>query len=299
MSASPGQRVTLSPFRGPHERAQFIAKYESCMREWPVPYDEQDVDTTFGATHIFASGPPSAPPLVLLHGASATSAMWSPIIAELSGSYRCYCVDTITDANKSVATEPVRSVTDYVDWLQQILAALDIKEARVAGLSYGGWLAALLALHAPQRVSHLVLLTPAATFAPLTIQFLVRALISSFTRSPSLIRRSLQWLSAKPDATSDPAVELIAVSAKTCRPGRRETMLPTVLTDDELRRIGAQTTVLIGDRDVIYRGGPSAALNRAQRHMPNVRTQLVPNANHMLTVDCPERLATEMLATLA
>ena len=290
--------VALSPFRGPQEQAQFIAKYESCMRGWPVPYDEQDVTTTFGETHIFASGPRSAPPLVLLHGATATSAMWSSIIGALSGSYRCYCIDTITDANKSVATEPIRAVTDYVDWLQQILSALDIAQARVAGLSYGGWLAALLALHAPQRVSHLVLLTPAATFAPLTIQFFARALIANFVRSPFLIRRSLQWLSATPEATSDPNVELIALSATTCRPGRREMMLPTVLTDDELRQIGAQVSVLIGDRDVIYRGGPSAALNRAQRHIPNVRTHLVPNANHMLTIDCPERLAAEMLAAL-
>jgi pimeloyl-ACP methyl ester carboxylesterase len=290
--------VALSPFRGPQEQAQFIAKYESCMRNWPVSYDERDVTTTFGETHIFASGPPSSPPLVLLHGASATSAMWSPIIAVLSASYRCYCIDTITDANKSVATAPIRTAADYVDWLQQILSALDIAEARVAGLSYGGWLAALLALHAPERVSHLVLLTPAATFAPITIQFFVRMLTASFTRSSFLIRRSLQWLSTTPDAASDPAVELIALSAMNCRPGRREMIVPTVLTDDELRQIGAQVCVLIGDRDVIYRGGPSAAITRAQQHIPNVRTHLVPNANHMLTVDCPERLVTEILAAL-
>lgn len=291
--------VALSPFRGPLEQAQFIAKYESCMRNWPVSYDEQDVATTFGQTHIFASGPPSAPPLVLLHGAGATSAMWSPIIAALSASYRCYCIDTITDANKSVATQPIRGVAEYVDWLQQILSALDIEKARVAGLSYGGWLAALLALHAPQRVSHLVLLTPAATFAPLTIQFFARLTAASVTRSPSVIRRSLQWLAATPDATSDPAVELIALSALTCRPGRRNMMLPTVLTDDELSQIGAPVSVLIGDQDVIYRGGPRAALSRAQRHIPSVRTQLVPNVNHMMTIDCPELLVTEMMKAFA
>jgi pimeloyl-ACP methyl ester carboxylesterase len=288
--------MALSPFRGPQERAKFIAKYDSCMRDWPVPYDEQDVATTFGTTHIFASGPPSAPPLILLHGASATSAMWSSVIAPLSDSYRCYCIDTITDANKSVATTPVRAVTDYVDWLEQVFSALDIAEARVAGLSFGGWLAALLALHAPERVSHLVLLTPAATFAPLTIQFFARMGGASLTRSPFLIRRSLQWLSATPDATSTPGVQLIALSATTCRPGRRGMLLPTVFTDDELRQIGAQTTVLIGDRDVIYRGGPSAALDRAQQNIRNVRTLLVPNANHMLGVDCPALVAAEIMA---
>jgi pimeloyl-ACP methyl ester carboxylesterase len=291
--------VALSPFRGPQEQAQFIAKYDACMRDWPVPYDEQDIATTFGATHVFASGPPSAPPLILLHGASATSAMWSPIIAALSESYRCYCIDTITDANKSVATAPVRTVSDCVDWLQQVLSALNIAEARVVGLSYGGWLAAVLALHAPERVSHAVLLTPAATFAPLTIQFFARVAAAGLTRSPSVIRRSLQWMSTTPDATSDPTVDLIATTATTCRLGRRGMVLPTVFSDDELHQISRPVSVLIGDRDVIYRGGPSAALDRARQHIPHVRTLLVPNANHMLTVDCPALLVTEILAAMA
>ena len=88
-----------SPFRGPRARAQFIAAYDSLMRSWPVPFGERDVETEYGQTHLVVSGPPSAPPLVLLHAASATSAMWSPIIAAMSSSYRCYCIDTITEAN--------------------------------------------------------------------------------------------------------------------------------------------------------------------------------------------------------
>jgi pimeloyl-ACP methyl ester carboxylesterase len=291
--------ANLSPFRGPRERAQFLTVYDSIMRSWPIPFEEQDVATTFGETHIFVSGPPSAPPLVLLHGASATSAMWSPIIAALSGTYRCYCIDTITDANKSVATQPIRGITDHVDWLQQIFSKLGIAKARVAGLSYGGWLAALLAQHAPERVSHLVLLTPAATLAPLTTQFFVRMLTPSFLRSPFLMRRSAQWLSATPNAARDPTVELIVLNFMSCRPFRREMMPPTVLTDDDLRRISMPVTVMIGDRDVIYRGGPKAALSRAQEFIPNVRTQLLQGANHMLTLDCPEALITQISGAVA
>jgi hypothetical protein len=98
--------ANLLPFRGPQERAEFIAKYESIICDWPVPREELDVTTEFGETHVVVCGAVSAPPLILLHGANTTSAMWSPIIATLSGSYRCYCIDTITDANMSVATSP-------------------------------------------------------------------------------------------------------------------------------------------------------------------------------------------------
>jgi pimeloyl-ACP methyl ester carboxylesterase len=102
--------------------------------------------------------------------------MWSPILAAMSRTYRCYCIDTITEANKSVATQRIYSVADHVDWLQQVFAALRLGSARVIGLSYGGWLAAQLALHAAQRVSHLVRLTPAGTLAPLPLQWWVKML---------------------------------------------------------------------------------------------------------------------------
>jgi pimeloyl-ACP methyl ester carboxylesterase len=55
------------------------------------------------------------------------------------------------------------------------------------------------------------------------------------------------------------------------------------------------TTVVIGDREVIYRGGPRAALARAQKLIPDVSTHLIAGANHMLTIDCPG----ELLGTLA
>lgn len=287
-----------SPFRRAREREQFIAKYDEVMRGWPVPFTECMVETAFGQTHTVVCGEPSAPPLVLLHGASATSAMWRPVIAALSAQYRCYCLDTITDTSKSVLTSEISSPDDYVDWLRQVFDALGLTNARVVGLSYGGWLAAQLGLRAPELVSHLVLLTPAGTLAPLTIQFYVRMMTPILLRSPARVRAAVQWLASTPDACSDPTVKLIVVSMLTSRPFRRP-VLPSVLTDAELRRLTMPVTVVIGDRDVIYRGGPVATLARARRLIPQVSTRSVPGANHMLTVDCPDELITELTRALA
>lgn len=286
-----------SPFRGPQQRARFIAKYESIMHNWPVAREDRDVATAFGQTHVVASGNPSAPPLVLLHGAATTSAMWSPIISTLSGTYRCYCIDTISDTNKSVASRPIRGVPDYIDWLGQTFSAVGIDKARVAGFSYGGWLAALLALHAPEHVSRLALLSPAATLEPIPIQFYVRLLSPGLLRSPALASRTMQWMSATPNAAADPAMNLVVECLMASRP--RRMVLPTVLTDDELTRIRLPVTVLIGDRDVVYRGGPEAAMRRARSHIPNVHAQLLPDTNHIQTLDCPGRLATEIMAAIA
>ena len=85
----------------------------------------------------------------------------------------------------------------------------------------------------------------------------------------------------------------------TARPLRKEFPIPNVFTDEELRRISVPTTVMIGDHEVIYRGGAQAALSRAQRLIPNVRTHLLPNASHLLPLDCPEVLVEKVREALA
>jgi pimeloyl-ACP methyl ester carboxylesterase len=288
----------LDPFRSPRARDDFIAKYDAVVADWPVEYEERDLKTDFGTTHVIVSGPESAPPLVLLHGAGATALMWRPVIEALSATYRCYCVDTIIEGNKSIATRRSLGKTKLVVWLRQVLAALDVEQVRVVGLSYGGWLAANLAVQSPEIVNRLVLLCPAATLAPITLAFYRGVLSANLRRSPERARRFIQWMSSTPNVETDPTADLILTAVLSGKSMPTGLTPPTVLSDDTLRRITVPTTVLIGDREVIYRGGPHAALARAKRLIPDVQTHLMPDANHMLTVDCPDELAAAMLRAL-
>ncbi|MCV7173158.1 alpha/beta hydrolase [Mycobacterium manitobense] len=257
------------------------------------------MSTGFGTTHVIVSGPEAAPPLVLLHGAAATAVMWAPVIEALSADHRCHCVDTITEANKSVASRRARGVPDLTTWLTEVFAGLGIDSAMVAGLSYGGWLAANLAVREPKLIERMVLVCPAATLAPLPAEFYMRMFTSGLLRSPVRARRFVRWMSSTPEVMSHPTAELIVSNLLSARILRPEVTLPTVLTDDELRRIGAPTTVVIGDQEVIYRTGPRSALDRAEALIPDLRTVSIPGANHMLTVDAPSRLAAELRTALA
>ena len=276
----------------------FIAKYDAVVADWPVDCEERDLKTEFGATHVIVSGPESAPPLVLLHGAGATAVMWRPVIEALSATYRCYCVDTIIEGNKSIASRRSLGKTKLVAWLRQVFAALDIEQARVVGLSYGGWLAANLAVQSPELVNRLVLVCPAATFAPITLEFYRGVFSANLRRSPERARRFIQWLSSTPNVETDPTADLIVTAVLSGKSMPTGLTPPTVLSDDTLRRISVLTTVLIGDREVIYRTGPDVALARAQRLIPNVQTHLMAGANHMLTIDCPDELGAAMLKAL-
>jgi hypothetical protein len=94
----------LSIFRTPASQAKYMASYDAVLALWPVPYESFDVPTRFGKTHVIASGPKEAQPLVLLHATSASATMWFPNIADLSREFRVYALDIIGDAGKSVVS---------------------------------------------------------------------------------------------------------------------------------------------------------------------------------------------------
>ena len=46
-----------SPFKTPQGEARFVAAYDAALKLWPVPYEQLDIPTRFGMTHIVAAGP--------------------------------------------------------------------------------------------------------------------------------------------------------------------------------------------------------------------------------------------------
>jgi len=85
--------TNTSAFKTLEGEIAFLAAYVAAMRLWPVPYEEIEIPSRFGMTHVVTSGPKDAPPLVLLHGYISTLTMWSPNVADFSKDYRVYAID--------------------------------------------------------------------------------------------------------------------------------------------------------------------------------------------------------------
>src|SRR3954464_1246882 len=101
-----------SAFKTPAGEAAFLAAYDAAMKSWPVAYDEIDIPTQFGMTHVVVSGPKDAPPVVLLHGYWATATMWAPNVAFFSGAHGVYAVDGRGHPRKTFPAEPIRDAAD-------------------------------------------------------------------------------------------------------------------------------------------------------------------------------------------
>jgi pimeloyl-ACP methyl ester carboxylesterase len=269
-----------SAFKTPEGEAAFFAAYDAAMKAWPVPYDEFEIPSRFGTTYVIASGPPTAPPLVLLHGYMATSVMWAPNVADFSRHYRVYAIDVMGQPGRSIAGDPIGSVADYVSWLNTTLYELRLNRFSLIGMSYGGWLALNYAIAQPQRVEKLVLLSPGGLL-PLVRQFTARGMLMTLLPSRITVNSFMHWLGFGEESAA--VFELMRLGLRHSRVAPETLRLtPTVFSHGELSTLDVPTLVLMGDEEVIY--DPAKALERVQALLPDVEGALVPGSKHDMCV---------------
>jgi len=271
-----------SAFKSVEGRAAFFAAYDAVMKMWPVPYEELEIPTRFGMTHVIVSGPIDAPPLVLLHGYDATAAMWAPNIADFSKDYRVYALDVMGQPNKSIPTKPIRNPEDYAVWVAETLDGLHLDRVCLVGQSYGGWLALNFAVAAPERLRKLVLLSPGGGFVPMARQFSLRGMLMVWFPTRVTVNWFMRWLglTGRVGATdARPMLELMYLGLRHFRvPVETLRVMPVMFPDDQLRAMRVPTLLLIGDHEVIC--DPATALDRAHRLFPDVQSELVPRCSH-------------------
>ena len=97
------------------------------------------------------------PALLLLHGFTGSGATWAPHLDAWRG-FTAIAVDLLGHGESDAPPDPRRYTMERcIDDLSALLDELGIRRAAVLGYSMGGRLALRLALHAPERVSALVL----------------------------------------------------------------------------------------------------------------------------------------------
>ncbi|HTI41579.1 MAG TPA: alpha/beta fold hydrolase [Vicinamibacterales bacterium] len=284
VAASTARRESRG-FKTAAGEAAFMAAYDDAMKHWPVPYDEVDIPSRFGSTHVIACGPKDAPPLVLLHGYMATSVMWAPNVADFSRHFRVYAIDVVGQPGKTIPRDPIRSAIDYVTWLNTTLNGLRLNRFALAGQSFGGWVALEYAIAEPYRVDKLVLLSPGGLL-PLARQFALRGMLMTYLPTRFTVNSFMHWigLTDAPGETDARAVlDLMYLGMKhfgfaleTLR------VTPSAFSHGELTSIYPPTLVLIGEREVIY--NPAKALERALDLIPDVRGELIPRCSHDMVV---------------
>jgi pimeloyl-ACP methyl ester carboxylesterase len=134
--------------------------YRGILDSWKTPHAEHRFQTCKGATFALAAGDPSRPPVILLPGGMATSAMWLRTMDVLSADYYTVAVDIIGDAGFSAPSRPWMATGAHARWLDDVLEHFSLRAAALVGASLGGLLALDYAIRRHDRVLRLALLSP-------------------------------------------------------------------------------------------------------------------------------------------
>jgi pimeloyl-ACP methyl ester carboxylesterase len=279
-----------------------MSAYQAVMEAWPVGYDELIVSTDFGETHVIASGPEDAPPVVLLHALFATAASWYRNVEALSRSYRIYCVDVIGEANKSRPIRPITSLDDYLSWFTGLIDGLGISSLYVVGNSYGGFTAAYYAMNLPQRILKLVLIGPAATIhsmRPFMIHmFLPKGLFLLLPWLPGAsgaIRHGIDWMRA--GLSPDPLWDQLFY--ETMRHGRLiNRVFPRVYSKEELAEIAGSVMLMFGEKELVY-GDLQGVMQAGRELLPSAKLAVIPQAHHIAALSNPDVANDELLRFFA
>lgn len=149
-------------------------------------------------------------------------------------------LDPIYDYGRSVHRRRPTSSADFTQWLDKLIAGLQLSKVDLLAHSYGGWKAATFALAHPERLRKLVLLAPAGTVLRPPLGLLARTIVFDLLPLRRINRWYMSWYDpvAAADERGRAALdELVEESllGRACFV-RKRLVLPTLLRDDEWGR---------------------------------------------------------------
>lgn len=268
-------------------------------------------------TFYLESGPHDAPPIVLVHGLSATNASMLPLIPTLARNFRVLAPD-LPGHGGTQATASPHGAPYLGKWLAAFLRETCPEPAVLVGNSLGGRTALQAALDSPDDVRGLVLLCPAVAFRKLR-QFVpfVRIVPDALAALPIRMPRAIAMAGLRnlfadpsrlPQAWYDSAVDEFG-RVLGIRANRLATFsaLRHVYLDepfggtgfwDRLPDLKPPSLFLWGDRDVLVPAGFGRFVTEA---LPNAQSVVLEDCGHVPQFEHPEltiRYITEFVDAL-
>lgn len=262
-------------------RVRLDAWFERFRARVTAPVESCEVPTRHGPSHVLLAGPADGPPIVCLHAMRTSSAHLLSELRPLTGRFRLIAPDL---PGQSVRGPRVRLTLDdaHTRWLLEVFDGLGLETANVFGVSWGGFVARLVASSAPDRVRRLALLVPAGVangshWKGLT-QMALPVLRYRLWRSERNLRRFLRPLLTTWDA------DWAWYMGDSLRDMPMDLRIPPLATDAELRKLSMPVLVLGAAEDISFPG--EAVVARVRSQVPHADGEVIAGSKH-----CPPTTA--------
>jgi len=231
------------------------------------------------------------PPLVLIHGAGGTHLYWPPEIRRLAG-YCVYAID-LPGHGKSAICDGQQSIGEYARHLVQWLESIQLRRAVVVGHSMGSAIALALAIHHPEYVVGLGLISAGARLR-------VHPDLLNYVADQTTFEKAVDLLVSYSFGSSA-APRLVELASKRVIETRQSVLygdLQACNRFDVMDRLGAvhqPTLVVCGADDQMTPLRYAQFLSSA---IPNAQLSVIPNTGHMVMLEQPRLVADCLLAFL-
>ncbi|MEI9963996.1 MAG: alpha/beta fold hydrolase [Caulobacteraceae bacterium] len=221
-------------------------------------------------------------PLLVLHPAGGAGA-WMPYHEMLAQHFRVIAPDS-PGFGRSAQIESVEGVDDLAFLYADLIAKMGLQDPMVLGFSFGGWVAAELAVLAPELISRLVLVDAIGLRvpgAPIADQFAMgpQEKIAALFHDPAA---AADLFPENPDLDTltafyrdETAFARYAWSPFCCNPKLAK----------RLYRISAPTLVLWGGDDRLV---PLSHGEKYAAMIPDAELQVIPDAGHAVLMERPK-----------
>lgn len=270
-----------------------------------------------GTTQLIESGPVLAAhgdPVLLVHGGLGEAFQWAPIIGALAQQRRVLAVDRpghgLADPFDLREVDLMAHAASFVG---DVLDAAEAPTAAIVGSSMGGLYATAFAHAHPERVTRLILQSPAGITGKLPMLLrlgrlpilggLVRAMMRTPTRD-SVRTFWKQLLVAHPERLPDEFLELSALSqarnadswfALLDRTVGVRGFDPALVAAARFTVLRVPTTILWGDKDAF---APPRLGEQLAARLPGARFICIADAGHAPWFDQPAATAQAILSAL-
>ena len=110
-------------------------------------------------TRYLECGPRDAPTVILLHGTAGSLENFCRNYAALGEHYRVIGIDMV-GSGASEKPNVDCTISEYVEHVREVMAALEVKDAFFIGVSLGSWIAVALEQAHPGLVKKLIMIAP-------------------------------------------------------------------------------------------------------------------------------------------
>ena len=225
--------------------------------------------------------------LVLLHGIGASAERWSKVIPFFHDHFRMIIPDIIGFGYSDKPTVEY-NIPFFVKFLKDFLNRLGVKNASIAGSSFGGLVAAEFAINDSSLINKLILVSPAGTMKTST-KTLEEYILASLYPTHDNVLRAFNNMAFDPrTVTEETILEFIdRMKLPNAKYAFMSTMLAIRNTTDlasRLSKVQSPTIIVWGQNDEMI----PMKYSEEYMNIPNSNVKVIPRCGHTPFTEKPE-----------